>query len=85
MLKWFNKNYKGEITSDQFRTFFPAIGTGQHLSDMVFRSVERTKITITVTNVYLFSYFVRTLDRDSSGTIGFMEMMLALDLVGADK
>jgi len=63
MLKWFNKNYEGEITSDQFRTFFPAIGTGQHLSDMVFR----------------------TLDRDSSGTIGFMEMMLALDLVGADK
>ena len=44
MLKWFNKNYKGEITSDQFRTFFPAIGTGQHLSDMVFRSAEGTKI-----------------------------------------
>ena len=52
MLKWFNKNYKGEITSDQFRTFFPAIGTGQHLSDMVFRSEEGTKITITITNVY---------------------------------
>ena len=83
MLKWFNKNYKGEITSDQFRTFFPAIGTGQHLSDMVFRSEEGTHITLK--NVYLFLYFVRTLDRDSSGTIGFMEMMLALDLVGADK
>ena len=30
-------------------------------------------------------FHVRTLDRDSSGTIGFMELMLALDLVGADK
>ena len=46
MLKWFNKNYEGEITSDQFRTFFPAIGTGQHLSDMVFRSAEGTKINL---------------------------------------
>ena len=37
MVKWFIKNYKGEVTSKQFRAFFPAIGTGQHLSDMVFR------------------------------------------------
>ena len=28
---------------------------------------------------------LRVLDRDSGGTIGFMEMMLALDLVGANK
>ena len=27
----------------------------------------------------------RTLDRDSSGTIGFLELILALDLVGATK
>ena len=63
MLKWFNKHYKTGVTSDQFRQFFPAINTGQYLSDMVFR----------------------TLDRDSSGTIGFLELMLALDLVGANK
>ena len=37
MLKWFHKTYKGGVTSDQFRCFFPAINTGQHLSDMVFR------------------------------------------------
>ena len=28
---------KGGVTSDQFRTFFPAMGTGKYLSDMVFR------------------------------------------------
>lgn len=63
MLKWFNKSFKGGVTSLQFRDFFPAINTGQYLSDMVFR----------------------TLDRDSSGTIGFLELMMALDLVGANK
>ena len=81
MIKWFIKNYKGEVTSHQFRTFFPAIGTGQHLSDMVFRCAKRTRMKFSQS----ISYFVRTLDRDSSGTIGFMELMLALDLVGADK
>ena len=30
-------NKKGGVTSDQFRTFFPAMGTGKYLSDMVFR------------------------------------------------
>ena len=40
MLKWFHKTYKGGVTSDQFRCFFPAINTGQHLSDMVFRYIE---------------------------------------------
>ena len=44
MIKWFIKNYKGEVTSHQFRTFFPAIGTGQHLSDMVFRCAKRTRM-----------------------------------------
>ena len=44
MIKWFIKNYKGEVTTHQFRTFFPAIGTGQHLSDMVFRCAKRTRI-----------------------------------------
>ena len=39
MLKWFHKTYKGGVTSDQFRCFFPAINTGQHLSDMVFRYI----------------------------------------------
>ena len=34
-----------------------------------------------LTVVFIF----RTLDRDSSGTIGFMELMMALDLVGANK
>ena len=37
MLKWFNKSFKGGVTSLQFRDFFPAINTGQYLSDMVFR------------------------------------------------
>ena len=30
-------------------------------------------------------FYFRTLDRDSSGTIGFVELMLALELVGANK
>ena len=63
MLKWFLKHFPDGVTSQQFRTFFPAISTGQYLSDMVFR----------------------TLDRDSSGMIGFLELILALDLVGATK
>ena len=63
MLKWFIKQFPDGVTSKQFRTFFPAINTGQHLSDMVFR----------------------TLDTDSSGMIGFLELILALDLVGATK
>ena len=37
MLKWFNKHYKSGVSSQQFRTFFPAINTGHYLSDMVFR------------------------------------------------
>ena len=37
MLSWFNKHYKNGVRRDEFRAFFPAIGTGQHLSDMVFR------------------------------------------------
>ena len=28
---------KGGVTAEQFRTFFPAMGTGKYLSDMVFR------------------------------------------------
>ena len=37
MLSWFNKKYKNGVTTDEFRAFFPAIGTGRNLSDMVFR------------------------------------------------
>ena len=79
MLKWFHKTYKGGVTSDQFRCFFPAINTGQHLSDMVFRYIVEEQSSKSA-----ISYF-RTLDRDSSGTIGFVELMLALELVGANK
>ena len=53
MIKWFIKNYKGEVTSHQFRTFFPAIGTGQHLSDMVFRCAKRTRINFSK-NILIF-------------------------------
>ena len=34
---------------------------------------------------YSIHSYSRTLDRDSSGTIGFVELMLALELVGANK
>ena len=50
MLLWFNSNFKGGVTSDEFRcppplhypfiflrTFFPKTGTGASLSDLVFR------------------------------------------------
>ena len=37
MLTWFNKKYQNGVSREEFRAFFPAIGTGQHLSDMVFR------------------------------------------------
>ena len=37
MLSWFNKKYKTGVRREEFRAFFPAIGTGQHLADMVFR------------------------------------------------
>ena len=30
---------KGGVTAEQFRTFFPAMGTGKYLSDMVFRFI----------------------------------------------
>ena len=84
MLKWFHKTYKGGVTSDQFRCFFPAINTGQHLSDMVFRYIveEQSSISAVILSIHSYS---RTLDRDSSGTIGFVELMLALELVGANK
>ena len=68
MIKWFIKNYKGEVTSHQFRTFFPAIGTGQHLSDMVFRSAEGTKIYLSscvyfyiFTGIYILQFSVKLL------------------------
>ena len=37
MLAWFNKQFKTGVSREEFRAFFPAIGTGQYLSDMVFR------------------------------------------------
>ena len=102
MLKWFIKHYKGGVTADQFRTFFPAINTGQRLSDMVFRCQREGSLNFKYIFIFksrqrilslcsvrkrmsIFIFNNRTLDRDSSGTIGFLELMLALDLVGADK
>ena len=50
MLLWFNSNFKGGVTADEFRwlvptksiyillrTFFPKTATGVNLSDLVFR------------------------------------------------
>ena len=42
-------------------------------------------LTIIIIVIWCWSNLFRVLDRDSSGTIGFMELMLTIELVGAVK
>ena len=52
----------------------------------IFKSRQRILSLCSVRKrIYICIFNNRTLDRDSSGTIGFLELMRALDLVGADK
>ena len=64
---------------------------GNLIRDTDHQDIEIIKMTITMITMMMImrkiviTMMFRVLDRDSSGTIGFMELMLTIELVGAVK
>ena len=81
-----------------YRTFFPKTATGVSLSDLVFRfDIQLATQTFTGIefhySILIWGYetnhervfMYRVMDTDGGGSIGFMELMMAMEIVGSTK